>query len=63
MPVWEYISHKLDKKEKIHMTLLDSAAAVAKAGADIIVTGTIVEKTENIQPALKELITAVKKRS
>jgi phosphoglycerol geranylgeranyltransferase len=34
----------------------DDAANVAEAGADIIVTGTIVENTSNIKDKIKELV-------
>ncbi|UCH89621.1 MAG: geranylgeranylglyceryl/heptaprenylglyceryl phosphate synthase [Thermoplasmata archaeon] len=42
---------------------VDDAGAIADAGADIVVTGTIVEETGDIQPTLSALITAIKGRS
>jgi phosphoglycerol geranylgeranyltransferase len=38
-----------------------SAAAVAKAGADILVTGTVVEETKDAA-ALRDIVAAVKGR-
>jgi phosphoglycerol geranylgeranyltransferase len=38
----------------------DTAAAVAEAGADVIVTGTIVEDTKNIKSTLSEIIKRIK---
>jgi len=37
-----------------------TAKEIADAGADIIVTGTIIEKTEYVKPTLVEIISAVK---
>jgi phosphoglycerol geranylgeranyltransferase len=42
---------------------VESAGSIAEAGADIIVTGTLVEETSDIQPILSEVITAIKSRS
>jgi phosphoglycerol geranylgeranyltransferase len=39
---------------------VEAASAIARAGANIVVTGTIVEITENIQPTLEALISAIK---
>jgi phosphoglycerol geranylgeranyltransferase len=39
------------------------AAAVIRAGADIVVTGTIIERSENIEPVLSPIIKAVKGES
>lgn len=38
----------------------DSARAVSQAGADIVVTGTVAEKSENVYEILKPIISAVK---
>jgi phosphoglycerol geranylgeranyltransferase len=38
----------------------EHAAAVVKAGADIVVTGTLIEKAEDIEEALSPLVKAVK---
>ncbi len=38
----------------------EQARAIANAGADIIVTGTIVEEVEDVESALKPLIAAIK---
>jgi len=38
----------------------EAAAAISRAGANIVVTGTIVEKTENITPTLRDIVTAIK---
>ncbi len=38
----------------------EDAATVAKAGADIIVTGTVVENTSNIKDKIKELVEGIK---
>lgn len=38
-----------------------SAAIAAKAGADIIVTGTVVEETEDIELKIKEIISGINK--
>jgi phosphoglycerol geranylgeranyltransferase len=40
-----------------------AAAAIAEAGADIVVTGTLVEETEHIKPTLEEIVTAIKRHS
>lgn len=37
-----------------------SASTIAKAGADIVVTGTIVEKTEKVFDALEPIINEIK---
>jgi phosphoglycerol geranylgeranyltransferase len=38
----------------------EAAAKTARAGADIVVTGTIIEKTDNIKDALSSIVQAVK---
>ena len=40
-----------------------SAYMAAKAGGDIIVTGTVVEEVENVQSKIQELTGAIKKAS
>jgi phosphoglycerol geranylgeranyltransferase len=40
-----------------------SAFEVAKSGADIIVTGTIVEETDDVESKISEIVTAIKKAS
>ena len=39
----------------------EKAGLIASSGADIVVTGTIVEKTEKVLDALRPIIDAVKK--
>jgi phosphoglycerol geranylgeranyltransferase len=38
----------------------EQAAAVIKAGANIVVTGTVIERSESVEPALSPIIRAVK---
>jgi len=40
----------------------EAASELAKAGADIIVTGTIVEQTRELESVMKKIINAVKRR-
>ena len=41
----------------------ESAYTVAKAGADIVVTGTIVEETLDVEAKIKEIVSGIKKAS
>jgi phosphoglycerol geranylgeranyltransferase len=38
----------------------EKAKNIARAGADIIVTGTLVEKVENVRDAVKKIVDAIK---
>lgn len=39
----------------------ESAYTVAKAGADVIVTGTIVEETDNVEAKINEIVSSIRK--
>jgi phosphoglycerol geranylgeranyltransferase len=41
----------------------EAAGAISKSGANIVVTGTIVEQTEDIKPTLEKIVTAIKSHS
>jgi len=41
----------------------EAAYTVAKAGADVVVTGTIVEETNNIEAKIKEIVSGIRKVS
>lgn len=41
----------------------ESAYKIAKSGADIIVTGTIVEETDDVEAKIKEIVSGIKKAS
>ena len=41
----------------------ETAYKAAKAGADLIVTGTIVEETEDVESKINEITTAINKAS
>jgi phosphoglycerol geranylgeranyltransferase len=41
----------------------ETAYKAAKAGGDLIVTGTIVEETEDVEAKISEITTAIKKAS
>ena len=38
----------------------ETAAKVAKAGADIVVTGTVVEDSSNVKTKIEELVNGIK---
>jgi phosphoglycerol geranylgeranyltransferase len=42
---------------------VEAAEAISKSGANIVVTGTIVEQTQDIEPTLKKIVAAVKSYS
>ncbi|MCL2115223.1 MAG: geranylgeranylglyceryl/heptaprenylglyceryl phosphate synthase [Methanobrevibacter sp.] len=41
----------------------EAAYTVAKAGADVIVTGTIVEETDDVEAKIKEIVSGIRKAS
>lgn len=41
----------------------EAAYTIAKAGADIIVTGTIVEETDDVEAKIKEIVSGIRKAS
>lgn len=41
----------------------EAAYTVAKAGADVVVTGTIVEETDDVKAKINEIVSAIKKAS